>query len=648
MLGVDQVVGTRRADLADLGRAHGRGERDRLGAPVDLEHEPVGVGEERAAERGKGLREEEIDTPFVALRDLPAAQAEPALRRRLDRARGARDELDRGLVALVTARAPGDEAVLLEQDGARGRLLLEELGDPARHVEARPLVVEPDGLVAERLVGEPPPVGRRGQRDHRVGVRVVDVRGRDERVEQGLDRRPRLVRPQRAAEKVVDHLGVVHRLAVAQRQELVEPQSGEARRRDRREIGARALDPERSHLAAGVIAHGLLRGRVPAALVRERPVGAEQVRAVDEPVEHRQARGAASVPAVDRRRDALQRVGALGHADTSSPTVAAGGRSARAPPPLGDPSGSYAVGPNEARTTLARLGERCELAERDRLHEEVAEQRRLLRSGQDGEAGGVGGPRAEQLVPRAAPDDVEHRELRAGRARDEVDRLRVLEREALEDAPDERTGIGRLRLAGSRAESPRSRSGMSPGAAKPGSFGSMSETKREPPARARPARRSECSVPSAAQFRRHSCEEPQARDVAKHPEGPLHATLVASGSPQTSASSISGPSVSTPTSDHVPTLRNTPPAPVKGTPATAEPVSCVATATTTVPTSPVSSATSAERSLTAFPEPPPQAETRTGTSSRSSRSLAQSPARGSKHCVVVAFVSSVVRLPQSR
>ena len=44
----------------------------------------------------------------------------------------------------------------------------------------------------------------------------------DEGVEQRLDRRPRLGGRERAAEEVVDHVGVVHSLARDERQDLVE------------------------------------------------------------------------------------------------------------------------------------------------------------------------------------------------------------------------------------------------------------------------------------------------------------------------------------------------------------------------------------------------------------------------------------------
>ena len=80
VLRVDQVIRAGRADLAHLGRAVGRRERDRLGALVDLEHEPLGVGQERAAERGERLRQEGMCSSLPELRDLSAPQPEPSAR----------------------------------------------------------------------------------------------------------------------------------------------------------------------------------------------------------------------------------------------------------------------------------------------------------------------------------------------------------------------------------------------------------------------------------------------------------------------------------------------------------------------------------------------------------------------------------------
>src|SRR5204863_5267988 len=102
----------------------------------------------------------------------------------------------------------------------------------------------------------------------------------------------------------------------AQRKQLVEPQARKARDGDRREIGARSLDPEDARLAPGVVEQRLLRRRVAAALVCERAVGAEQVRSVDEALEGPEAGSCALVPAILRRRD--RDLDELAHALTSA------------------------------------------------------------------------------------------------------------------------------------------------------------------------------------------------------------------------------------------------------------------------------------------------------------------------------------------
>src|SRR5437763_1700518 len=101
-----------------------------------------------------------IPTPGTSTTRGPAGSNGNRL---VDRVRGAGDVLDRPLVALLARLTPGDERVPLEQDGPRRRVGVEQLCDPPRHGEPRPLVVEPDRLVAERLLGETAPVRIRGQ-----------------------------------------------------------------------------------------------------------------------------------------------------------------------------------------------------------------------------------------------------------------------------------------------------------------------------------------------------------------------------------------------------------------------------------------------------------------------------------------------------
>ena len=110
-----------------------------------------------------------------------------------------------------------------QQHGPRLRMLTDEDPDAARHVEARSLVVQPDGLVAECVRCELPAVRCRGQSDDGVRMRVVDVGRRDERVKQRLDRRPRLVGAHAAAQEVLDHRRVVQLVTAFERKQLLEP-----------------------------------------------------------------------------------------------------------------------------------------------------------------------------------------------------------------------------------------------------------------------------------------------------------------------------------------------------------------------------------------------------------------------------------------
>ena len=86
-----------------------------------------------------------------------------------------------------------------------------------------------------------------------------------------------------------------------------------------------------------------------------------------------------------------------------------------------------------------------------------------------------------------------------------VDRLRVLQREALEDAAHDRAGLDGLRLAGVRAERAHPRRHVA-GSANGGVVRLDEATAAAArPSRARRAGRTSSSRPSSAQARRHSC-----------------------------------------------------------------------------------------------------------------------------------------------
>ena len=128
--------------------------------------------------------------------------------------------------------------------------------------------------------GELLAVLRRRERDAGVGVQVVDVRGVDEAVHRGVDRRRRAALAVQAVVERGDHLvlAVDARVDVDERAHPVEAQHGEARLGERAEVAARALHPQQlDGLARDRVGLGALRGRVAARVVRVLRVGAEAV-----------------------------------------------------------------------------------------------------------------------------------------------------------------------------------------------------------------------------------------------------------------------------------------------------------------------------------------------------------------------------------
>ena len=357
-------------------------------------------------------------------------------------------------------------------------------------------------------------------------MRVIDVRRRDERVQQRLDRRPRLVGAHGAAEQILDHRRVVHLLAFLKREQFVEPQPGEPRGRDRRKVCPRSLHPEDAHLPPRVVSHRLLGGRVAAADVRERPVGPEQVRAIGESVENREARCDFAVPETQRRRNPLQCIEGAAHALTST---AGASRELREPLACLLPVGrSLRLEPHRSERRAhdgTRLFERADLAERHRLHEEIAEHRRLFGAREHRQAGSLRSPGTEKLVSRAAADDVDHCGIDSGDAAEHIDRVGVLQREALEHAAHGLADTRRrrlLRLVAERADPSRHVAGLEE------DVGVRIDERAQ--RRSRPGEGDELLEAVLAALRGPGAatlvQQPEAGDVAQEAVGAPHAALV--------------------------------------------------------------------------------------------------------------------------
>ena len=97
-------------------------------------------------------------------------------------------EPDHALIGLARGLAEGEGAVVQQDHRLAVRLLLEQLRGFPGEREARHDVGDQHDVFAEDLAAERRPVRLVGQRQHGVGVGVVDIAVRQEGVQQGLDR----------------------------------------------------------------------------------------------------------------------------------------------------------------------------------------------------------------------------------------------------------------------------------------------------------------------------------------------------------------------------------------------------------------------------------------------------------------------------
>ena len=203
------------------------------------------------------------------------------------------------------------------------------------------------------------------------------------------------------------------------------------------------------------------------------------------------------------------------------------------------------VAANERAQRLEVAGEQ---AARARLDEHVAERGRLDRTGDDRQPAGVGGQLAEQLVARAAADQVDDLDRSAGQPRRVADGPAEGARRGCRGC----TGRAPAAWPGSRWSRRRQaaaiRAGMSPGGRNDGSSGSMTG----PPAGSSPAATSSAGRSLGAALElpgpERLLEQPQAHDVAQVADPAVDAALVGEVRRAGSPRSATGASSSTPTS----------------------------------------------------------------------------------------------------
>ncbi len=284
-LGAQEVVG---AAGAELGQPHvvPRGE--------EVEDDPV-VGEvpdHRPVLRGHAAQQRgQLGRACLALRGgeglvllEPGAEG-VLLRVLLDVALGGADHPQRVLLARRARVAPRGDPVAAEDAADRLRVGLLDGRDVEAELEAGPAPRHPHHLVAVHLPGERLAVRGGRDRDPGVGVQVVDVRGVDEAVHRGVDRRRRTALAVQAVVERRDHLVLAldARVDVDQRPHPVQPQHGQPRRGQRAQVAAGALHPQQLDVLTGHrVGLGALRGGVAARVVGVLRVLAQAVGPLDQ------------------------------------------------------------------------------------------------------------------------------------------------------------------------------------------------------------------------------------------------------------------------------------------------------------------------------------------------------------------------------
>ena len=269
VLGADGVIGggdPRLRIAEDLGAVDeiedGRARAELEDEPPVRAGDPLVLKAARAAHDRRDLGERR--GPLRQLRrgeHRLAAAANARLRKR--------HHLDHALIGFARARTEGEDPVL-EQDQAFdfrvhvvnfGGLLGEpETRHQVRH-ETEPAVID---LRADRG-----PVRLVGKAQHRRRVGVIHEFMRQERVQQGLDRRVRRSGVDQQRPLDANHVRVGERLARPQLLERIEPHRRQARGLDACHVPAAALDAQHIDLLAQKVAHARFHGSVAAAVKDE-------------------------------------------------------------------------------------------------------------------------------------------------------------------------------------------------------------------------------------------------------------------------------------------------------------------------------------------------------------------------------------------
>ena len=302
-LGADEVV---RATGAEEGEVFGLGRVDKLKhvGRVGEARDPAIAGADAAAEGGSDL-DGQLATFGAGGKEF-AAEAGGAFGPGVDLDELA-DVVDDGegvCIALALGLAPGEEAVAAENDAVAGGVGEDCGAQHQAEFEAGTLPGQPDQGVAEgavELFHFGFAVGRGGQGNSPVGVKVVDVGKGQKAVQGGVDGGGDRVVAE-GAERVQGHhfiFKIDALVAALKGEELVLIEGGEAGALHAAQIAAGTLDPQDFNGLAGEgIDFSDFGTGVAAGEVGDAQIGAEQVGAIEEQLRLVEGVGDGGVPAV--------------------------------------------------------------------------------------------------------------------------------------------------------------------------------------------------------------------------------------------------------------------------------------------------------------------------------------------------------------
>jgi hypothetical protein len=205
---------------------------------------------------------------------------------------------------------------------------LERLGGAKGEPEAGHHVGDDPQLGAVDLAHRRFAVRPVGQRQHRIGMGMIDELGGQEGVKQRLDRRRRSIGAEEMDALLVDHLLVGQAGEGPQPAEPLKAHSGQPFGRDTVEVPARAFDKNRLDRLAQQVGHGRFDRGIAAAVQHQIGIAADQPGGVDAEGEVFAGRGVAF------EKGAGRFVGPTGlHRLSSPPATPGDADSRRAPPP---------------------------------------------------------------------------------------------------------------------------------------------------------------------------------------------------------------------------------------------------------------------------------------------------------------------------